>query len=266
MLKKYTIAQLAKQLYDAQVNRAPIDPLSEMEPDISVHEAYEVQLENVNKVVDAGLQISGKKIGVTSLAMQKMLGVFEPDYGHLFTTMDVSEGKIDMNTLLQPLVEGEIAFILKEDLQGPDVTPKEVLESTEFIVAAIEIVDSRVRDWKIKLVDTIADNASAGCYVLGQKLVPPSDIILPEVEMTLYKNEEEVSSGTGADVMGDPALCVAWLANKLWEYNITLKKGEVILSGALSAATPAKPGDVFRIELTGLGTVEAEFLSKEGSA
>jgi 2-keto-4-pentenoate hydratase len=262
MLKKFTIQQLSQELYDAQIYRAPIAPLSEREPEISVNEAYQIQMENVKRNLEAGLQISGKKIGVTSLAMQKMLGVYEPDYGHLFGTMDCSHGDVDINTLLQPLVEGEIAFILKEDLQGPNVTPAQVLAATEYVAAAIEIVDSRVRDWKIKLVDTVADNASAGCYVIGQNHVLVKDVSLPQTNMTLYKNGQEVNKGTGADVMGDPALCVAWLANKLWEYGVTLKKGEIILSGALSAAVKASEGDIFCIEISGLGAVEARFVKE----
>ncbi|MCL2163386.1 MAG: fumarylacetoacetate hydrolase family protein [Oscillospiraceae bacterium] len=329
MIEKYTTAQLAHLLYEAQTNRVAISPLSELEPGISVKEAYEVQMINVRRAIKAGARISGKKIGLTSLAMQQMLNVNEPDYGHLFDTMDMTYGvapdsapalssvlttapattsaatpapasaqafvsaavpasttspaPVDTSTfesvtapaaapapalapaaapadiLLQPKVEGEIAFVLGQDVAGPGVTPRQVLESTDYVVAALEIVDSRIRDWKITLADTVADNASSGCYVLGGKRVSVSDIALPDVQMVFYKNGLEMNRGSGAAVLGDPAFCVAWLANKLWDFGVTLKKGEVVLSGALSAAIAAERGDVFKADMTGLGSVEVRF-------
>lgn len=260
MLKTYSTKQLAQQLHDAQTSRAAISPLSVSEPEISIDEAYAVQMENVKRCTDAGLCISGKKIGLTSLAMQEMFGVNEPDYGHLFDSMDMRNGEIPADTLLQPRIEAEIAFILGQDIEGPDATPAQVLAATDYVAAALEIVDSRISDWKIKLVDTVADNASSGCYVLSEKRVAVSDISLPDVQMIFYKNGEEMNRGAGTAVLGDPALCVAWLANKLWKYGVTLKKGEVVLSGALSAAINADCGDVFKAEMTGLGTVSARFV------
>jgi len=260
MLKKHTVQQLAEQLYSAQENRTPIDPLTEMEPDISVDEAYAVQIENIKRKTESGHVISGKKIGLTSLVMQQMMNVNEPDYGHLLNTMNIEDGQIPMDDLLQPKMEGEIAFVLAKDLVGPDVTPQQVLEATEYVVAALEIVDSRVRDWKIKLPDTVADNASSGVYVLSDKRVPVSEVCLPDVDMVFYKNGVELNRGKGSAALGDPAICVAWLANKLWAYGVTLKKGEVVLSGALSAAVDAKRGDVFRAEMSTLGPIEARFV------
>jgi len=260
MLKNYTIEQLAEQLYDAQANRSPIGPLTEKEPEISVDEAYEVQITNIKRMTDEGHVIAGKKIGLTSLVMQQMMKVNEPDYGHLLDSMYIKDGNIPMDTLLQPKMEGEIAFILGKDLQGPDVTPKQVLEATDYVSAALEVVDSRVSDWKIKLPDTVADNASSGCFVISDKRVPVSDVVLTDVEMIFYKNGEELNRGKGSAALGDPALCVAWLANKLWEYGVTLKKGEIVLSGALSAAVDAKRGDVFRAEMSVLGPIEGRFV------
>ena len=260
MLENYTVEELAGELYDAQVNRSPVGPLTEKEPGITVDEAYAVQIANIRRLTGEGHVIVGKKIGLTSLVMQQMMNVNEPDYGHLLDTMHIKDGMIPMDNLLQPKMEGEIAFILGKDLQGPDVTPEQVLEATEYVSAALEVVDSRVKDWKIKLPDTVADNASSGCYVISDKRVPVSDVVLTDVEMVFYKNGEELNRGKGSAALGDPALCVAWLANKLWAYGVTLKKGEVVLSGALSAAVNAERGDVFRAEMSVLGPVEGRFV------
>jgi 2-keto-4-pentenoate hydratase len=148
---------------------------------------------------------------------------------------------------------------LKEDVKGPNATVEDVLAATDYVVAALEIVDSRVKDWKIKLFDTVSDNASSGSYVLGAKKVAVSDIDLIAEQMTFYKNGEAINSGAGSAVLGNPAYCVAWLANKLWAYGVILGKGEVVLSGALSAAIAAEAGDTFKAEFSTLGAVEAKF-------
>lgn len=220
-----------------------------------------IQLLNVDKAVGGGAKVSGKKIGLTSLAMQQMFGVDEPDYGHLTEGMYVKDGYVERDSCLMPRVEGEIAFVLKDSLTGPNVTVSDVLAATDYVTAAIEIVDSGIRDWKIKLIDTVADNGSSCRYVLGQAKVSPADVVLPEVTMTVYLNGERVNEGRGADVLGDPALCVAWLANKLWEYGVTLKAGEVVLSGALSAALSAGKGDLFEVRFSEpLGDVSVRFI------
>jgi 2-keto-4-pentenoate hydratase len=161
---------------------------------------------------------------------------------------------------LQPKIEGEIAFILKGDLSGGKVTKEDVLKNTDYVVAAFEIVDSRVADWKIKLPDTVADNASSGRYVLGTNKLNLSEIDLSSVDMKLFRNGELAGEGTGASVQGDPCIAVAWLANRLWSYGVTLKAGEVILSGAFSAAPAAAKGDKFTAEFSSFGKVEAEFV------
>jgi 2-keto-4-pentenoate hydratase len=186
--------------------------------------------------------------------------VNEPDYGHLFAAMDCKDGKINTAALLQPKIEGEIAFILKENLSGGKVTPEDVRKATDYVAAAFEIVDSRVADWKIKLVDTVADNASSGRYVLGAKKLRLSEVDLPSVTMKLYKNGQLAGEGTGAAVLGDPLISVAWLANRLWSYGVTLKAGEVILSGAFSAAPPAVKGDTFKADFSSFGTVDALYV------
>lgn len=260
MERKYSNEALSRMLYDAQKSKLSVDALSGLEPALTVDDAYEIQINNVNKLIDAGEVISGKKIGLTSTGMQQLLGVNEPDYGHLFESMECRNGIVDREEMLQPKVEGEIAFILKKDLKGPGVTVEDVLDATDYVAAALEIVDSRVRDWKIKLVDTVADNASSGCYVLSSRKIKLEGISLRSIHMTLYKNGEMYNQGTGADVLGDPAYSVAWLANKMAIYGVHLKKGEVILSGAFSAAPPAAEGDRFEAVFDLLGSVEVEFL------
>lgn len=252
--------QFANLLYGAETSREAIPPLTQADGSLTVDDAYAIQLYNVQRVVDAGHVVSGKKIGLTSEGIQKQLGVNEPDYGHLFAAMDCADGRVPTNQLMQPKIEGEIAFVLKADLAGGNVSPQDVRAATDYVVAAFEIVDSRVADWKIKLVDTIADNASSGRYVLGEKHCKLDEVSLPDIPMKLTKNGELVAEGTGAAVLGDPCVAVAWLANRLWGYGVTLKKGEVILSGAFSAAPLAQKGDKFEADFGPLGCVRAEFV------
>ncbi|MDR0876514.1 MAG: fumarylacetoacetate hydrolase family protein [Treponema sp.] len=255
------ITAFAAQLFDAERNRKAIQPLTDQNNGITVDDAYHIQLENVKRVLAMGHVISGKKIGLTSPGIQKQMGVNEPDYGHLYAAMDCKDGKVNTAALLQPKIEGEIAFILKEDLAGGKVTREDVLKATDYVAAAFEIVDSRVADWKIKLPDTIADNASSGRYILGSNKLKLSEVDLPSVTMKLCKNKDElVGEGTGAAVLGDPCISVAWLANRLWSYGVTLKAGEVILSGAFSAAPLAARGDTFTAEFSSFGKVEAAFV------
>ncbi|MGG4267205.1 2-keto-4-pentenoate hydratase [Peribacillus simplex] len=235
-------------------------PTSE-NPDLDVEDAYRIQLETIRRKIQSGLEVSGKKIGLTSKAMQQVLGVNEPDYGHLLDGMKVrNNGYIPRCRLIQPKVEAEVAFILKKDLLGPNITVDDVIEATDYVVASIEVVDSRVTDWEIKLPDTVADNASSGLYILGDRKTHLSDIDLPSIQMDLYKNGELINQGTGDAVLGNPATCVAWLANKLHGFKGSLNAGEVILSGALSAAIEAKPGDRFFADFgEKLGKVSVNF-------
>jgi 2-keto-4-pentenoate hydratase len=252
--------QLAEALYQAEQTRKGISPLTERFPDLSIEAAYQIQLTNIRRKVNEGQTIVGKKIGLTSKAMQELLGVNQPDYGHLLDSMVVENGgEVPQTKVLQPRVEGEIAFILKKDLQGPGVTVTDVLRATDYVVAAIEIVDSRIKDWKIKLADTIADNASSGLYVLGTRPVKIDRLDLAQLGMVLYKNGEVMNTGVGAAALGHPALCVAWLANQLAQFDTVLKAGEVILSGALSAAVNAEPGDHFSVRFDQLGEVSVKF-------
>ena len=254
-----SIQKIADMLDAALHQRHAIDPVVVLDPALDVDDAYAIQLKNIAREVERGARISGKKIGLTSQAMQNMLGVHEPDYGHLLDRMDAGRKPVATSRLLQPRAEGEIAFVMKDDLKGPNASVEDVLAATDYVVGAIEIVDSRVRDWKIQLIDTVADNGSSGLYVLGEKRLRPGEFSLPDECMQLFKNDDWLNAGCGADVLGNPALCVAWLANKLHHYGVVLRKGEVVLSGALSAATPVKPGDQVRVMFNQLGTVTVDF-------
>ncbi|MDR2073714.1 MAG: 2-keto-4-pentenoate hydratase [Spirochaetaceae bacterium] len=258
------IGALADQLFQAERQCKAIPPLTGQDPSLTIDDAYQIQLANVKRVLDLGHVISGKKIGLTSPGIQKQMGVNEPDYGHLFAAMDNSAGddvgQINTAALIQPKIEGEIAFVLKADLTGGKVSPKDVINATDYVAAAFEIVDSRIADWKIKLIDTVSDNASSGRYVIGNKRLKLSEVDLPRVAMKLFKGGEPAGEGTGEAVLGDPCISVAWLANRLWSYGVSLKAGEVILSGAFSAAPLARKGDVFTAEFTSFGKVRAEFI------
>ncbi|HZG71657.1 MAG TPA: 2-keto-4-pentenoate hydratase [Chondromyces sp.] len=249
-----------KHLLQAEEEMEAVKPLTDIYPNLSVDEAYQVQLKAINQKVQDGQQIVGKKIGLTSVAMQELLGVDQPDYGHLLNSMEIrNNGSVPMSRLFQPKVEAEIAFVLRKDLKGPSVTMEDVLDATEYIVPALEIVDSRISNWKIKLEDTVADNASSGLFVLGEEKFSVTEMDLTKIEMNLFQNRQLINTGYGSDVLGHPATCVAWLANKLHEYDVILKAGEVILSGALSSAVNAQKGDRFTAEFNQLGKVGVTF-------
>ncbi|MES0856306.1 fumarylacetoacetate hydrolase family protein [Geobacillus sp. G4] len=250
----------AELLLAAERERRPLSPLTTLDLALTVYDAYQIQLRTIKQKVKEGRRIVGKKIGLTSKAMQQLLGVDQPDYGHLLDDMAVENGGVvSWERVLQPKVEAEIAFVLKRDLVGPRVTVIDVLLATDYIVPALEIVDSRIADWNIRLEDTIADNASSGLYVLGENRLPVHAVDIGQIGMALYRNGKLANTGVGAAALGHPAFCVAWLANKLYEYGKELKAGEVILSGALSAAVSAEPGDVFFARFAHLGEVRVEF-------
>ncbi|UFJ41098.1 fumarylacetoacetate hydrolase family protein [Brevibacillus humidisoli] len=254
------ITRFCDHLAEAERSGRGVEPLTSLDPQLTVEEAYHVQLKTMERKVNAGARIVGKKIGLTSRAMQTLLGVDQPDYGQLLDSMVVEQnGEIAFTQVLQPKVEAEIAFVLKHDLHGPQVTAHDVLMATDYVLPALEIVDSRIANWQIKLQDTIADNASSGFYVLGGRPVQPDQIDLSLAGMALYKNGELMNTGVGAAALGHPANCVAWLVNKLSEFDMPLRAGEVILSGALSAAVDAKPGDAFQARVAHLGEVGVRF-------
>ena len=255
------ITQLGDELYDALVNCRVVDPLTTRHPEITIEDAYGIQQRLNARRVSAGETIIGKKIGVTSKAVMNMLGVYQPDFGMLTDGMVYNEGQaIPANTLIQPKAEGEIAFILKKALIGPGVGAADVIAATEGVMACFEIVDSRIRDWKIKIQDTVADNASCGVFVLGDRVVSPLDVDLNTCGMVLEKNGEIVATGAGAAALGAPANAVAWLANTLGALGIPLVAGEVILSGSLAIMVPVKAGDNLRVTIGGIGGCSVRFI------
>lgn len=259
-MREHDIQKHADALFQAERTRVQVAPLTEQTPDIGIDDAYAIQMLNVARAEQLGHVISGKKIGLTSVGIQTQLGVHEPDYGHLFKSMECADGRVASAQLIQPKIEAEVAFVLAADLSGGAVTPADVRQATSYVLAAFEIVDSRVKDWRIKLADTVADNASSGRYVLGSRRFGLDAIDLPNEAMQLYKNDELLETGTGAEVLGDPCAAVAWLANRLWSYGVALKQGEIVLSGAFSAAPLASAGDRFRVDFSTLGTLEALFV------
>lgn len=259
-LNEKTLSEAAQRLIIAARNRKPVDPLTETYPEITVEEAYRIQLITVEAWLAQGRKVVGKKIGITSPAIQEMLNVSEPDYGHLMDHMLINEGEgLATTRLLQPRVEGEIAFILERDLNGPGITPVDVIRATAGVTAALEIIDSRIRDWKIKIQDTVADNASSAAFVLGSKLAPLADIDLRYVGFVMTKNGRLAATAAGAAVLGSPIQSVAWLANKMGEYGILLRAGETILSGSAVAAVPVEAGDSIHLVVDRIGDVRCFF-------
>jgi 2-keto-4-pentenoate hydratase len=260
------VEQHADALWHAALHGQPVEPPTSIDPNFGIEEAYAVQAALTERRLAAGARIRGRKVGLTSAAIQAQMGVDEPDYGVLFDDMFVEDSdEIPQGRLLQPRVEGEIAFVLGEDLRGPGVTAPDVLRTAAGVSAAIEIIDSRIADWRIGLADTIADNASSGLLVLAGRLVPVDALDLRLVGLALYRNGELVETGAGAAVLGNPARCVAWLANKLAGYGEHLGAGDVVLAGALHRAVEVAPGDVFRAELSQLGAVNTRFAADGGT-
>lgn len=242
--------------------RAPIPPLTES-PGLDPETAYEVQTAWTELRLAGGERILGHKIGLTSLAMQRQLGVDEPDYGSLWASryFAATDGRADIpaDIFVAPRIEGELAFRLGGALSGPGVTPEEALAATEALAPAFEIVDSRIEDWRIKLPDTIADNASYGAFTTGEWDTALKGADLRSLPMRVERSGEVVGEGAGSAAMGDPALCVAWLANKLHEFGVSLASGDVVLSGALAAAVPLSAGDEFALHLGEQKPLKARF-------
>ncbi len=252
---------LSEELYRCLRERRTVAPLITRHGDLTVDDAYAISLGFLGKRLADGERVVGKKIGVTSKAVQDMLGVHQPDFGFLTDWMHVGEViDIDAKALIAPRAEAEVAFVLKDSLNGPGVTAADVMAATGYIAPCFEIVDSRIHDWKIGIVDTVADNASCGVFVLGEARADPRGLSLPDLHVTVTKNGAPLSEGYGSAVQGDPAQAVAWLANTLGAYGVTLDAGDVILSGSLVPLEPAVKGDVFEMTLHGLGTCTARFV------
>ena len=261
-MKANHIEILGDELYEALRGQYTLAPLTEREPDITIDDAYHISLRMLQRRLADGEAVTGKKIGVTSAPVQEMLGVFQPDFGFLTDAMLFADGA-DIpiaEYMIQPRAEGEIAFRLKQDLVGPGITEQDVLDATETIMPCFEIVDSRIRDWNIKIEDTVADNASCGVYVLGSNEVDPRDFDLPLLHMSISKNGEFHSEGLGSAVQGNPLTAVAWLANTLGQFDIPFLAGEVILSGSLAPLIPVVAGDRMALEIAGIGGCSCNFV------
>ena len=254
-------AGLADELYRALQGRFTVPPLRRRGLNLDVEDAYAISLALLAHRLKAGERVIGKKIGVTSAAVQDMLGVHQPDFGFLTDRMQVPDGSEVRiaDRLIQPRAEAEIALILRSGLHGPGVSPAAVLAATESIAPCFEIVDSRIQDWDIGIVDTVADNASCGVFVLGGARVDPRPLDLAALQVRVWKNGQPLSQGLGSAVQGSPLASVAWLANTLGRYGVTLDAGDVILSGSLVPLEPARPGDRFRLVLEGVGEAAIAF-------
>ena len=260
MLSEDVRENLAQRLWDAEHDVRPIAPLTDEYPDMTPDDAFEVQLVNIRRKLDGGARVTGHKVGLASEAMQQMMGVDEPDYGHLLDTMEYREGeKIEAGRFCFPRVEVEVGFVLGADIPPEGCTQAEAAEAIEWVVPSIELIDSRIRDWTIKLADTIADNASSCGYVLGRQRVPLADIDVAAIEATLFKNGEFLASGRSDAVLGNPLNSVGWLAATVAKFGVRLRKGDVILPGTAIRAMDVAPGDTFRAEFAGLGEVTADF-------
>lgn len=257
------IEYYGEELYQALKNFKPVEPLLSREPDMTIDDAYAIQLALIQRRIDRdGERVVGKKVGATSKPVQAMLGVTQSDFGQLLDSMAYNDGaEIPLaTTLIQPKMEGEIAFILKKELLGPGITIADVLRATDFVMPCFEICDSRIKDWKIKIQDTIADNASAGLFLLGDRAVAPDKVDLKTCGMLLEKNGEIVATGAGAASLGHPANAVVWLANTLGARGMPLKAGDVILSGSLATMVAAGPGDHMRVTIGGIGSASVRFI------
>ncbi len=256
------MTSLGDELFDALRQQRTLAPLTDRHADITVDDAYRISLRLLERREAAGERLIGKKIGVTSKPVQDMLGVFQPDFGFLTDAMQFADGatvSLKQAGLIQPRAEGEIAFMLKSDLQGPGVTREDVLAATEWVAPCFEIVDSRIHDWKIKIQDTVADNASCGVFVIGTRHTDPRSLDLAAAAMQMWKNDTPAGSGLGAAVQGHPAEAVAWLANTLGAFGIPFRAGELILSGSLAPLVPAVAGDRFTMQIEGLGGCSVAF-------
>ncbi len=256
-------SKAAGRLLAAYESRKPIAPLTATYEGMTLEDAYAIQLLQMHELTTAGRAVKGHKVGLTSAAMQRLLGVAEPDYGHLLDDFFYLEHlPIPVSRFIQARVEPEVAFVLKKPLKGPGVTVHEALQAVDFVLPALEIVDSRIRDWKIGLFDTIADNASSGAVVLGSTPTDVGAVDLRLAGATFHRNGQIVGTGAGGAVLGSPLNSLVWLANTVGARGITLEAGHVVLPGAVCAMVPVAAGDTFTATFAGLGSVTARFVKE----
>ncbi len=255
-----TRARTAELLLEAYTSGTALEPLTDQHPDMELEDSYEIQLLQIRSRLAKGATIKGHKVGLSSRAMQRQLGVDQPDYGHLLDDMFFLENSpIPMDGFLQPRVEPEVAFVLKRPLTGPGVTVAEAIGAVDFVLPALEIVDSRIRDWKIGILDTIADNASSGAVVLGSRPTAMTDVDLRLSGCVLTKNAQIVQTGAGGAVLGSPINSLVWLANTVGARGVVLEAGHIVLPGSCTSMVPVAGGDTFTATFAGIGSVTAKF-------
>ncbi|GAB3417711.1 2-keto-4-pentenoate hydratase [Massilia agilis] len=254
------IPSLASRLRNAECTRQPVPPVRGDIAQDDMALAYAVQQANVEARRAQGERIVGRKIGLTSLAVQKQLGVDQPDFGALFANMAYGDGQpMPLSRLIQPKVEAEIALVLKHDLTQAQHTFADIIGATDYALAAIEVVDSRIQDWDIRFVDTVADNASSAMFVLGSRPVPLAGLDLPGAAMTLSHDGELVSQGSGAACLGNPLNAAVWLADMMVKMGTPLRAGDVLMTGALGPMVAVTAPGTFTAHIAGLGSVRAVF-------
>jgi 2-keto-4-pentenoate hydratase len=250
----------ARLLLEAYATGKPIAPLTSTYEAMTLEDAYAVQLLQIDELTGSGRTVKGHKVGLTSAAMQRLVGVDEPDYGHLLDDFFYLEhAPIPLSRFIQPRIEPEVAFVLGRPLRGPGVTVHEAIAAIDFVLPALEIVDSRIEGWKIRLFDTIADNASSGAVVLGSRPTALHEVDLRTAGGVMTRNGLVVGTGAGGAVLGSPLTSLVWLANTVGERGVTLEAGHVILPGSVCAMTPVAAGDTVTATFAGLGTVTARF-------
>ncbi|MFD3536225.1 2-keto-4-pentenoate hydratase [Streptomyces sp. NPDC058664] len=252
--------EAAELLRSAEHDVRPIAPLTEAFPGIDTEDAYEIQLVNVRRRLASGAEVRGHKVGLSSPVMQRMMGVDEPDYGHLFHDMELSPGRpVPLSRYCHPRVEVEVGFVLGDDLPGESCTPADVLAAAERVVPALELIDSRIGDWRITIADTIADNASSAGFVIGEGR-DPRELDPKAIGARLTSGGELLAEGRGDAVLGDPAVSVAWLARTVARFGVPLRKGHLVLPGSCTRAVDVTAGATFTAEFTGLGPVSLSFI------
>ncbi|MEU5914995.1 2-keto-4-pentenoate hydratase [Streptomyces sp. NPDC047141] len=252
--------EAAELLRSAEHAVTPIDPLTESFPGIDTEDAYEIQLLNIRHRLAAGAEVRGHKVGLSSPVMQRMMGVDEPDYGHLLHDMELRpDVPVVAARFCRPRVEVEVGFVLGADLPGEGCTPEDVLAATERVVPALELIDSRIRDWRITIADTIADNASSAGYVIGEGR-DPRELDLTAIDARLTRGDELLAEGRSDAVLGDPARSVAWLARTVARFGVPLRKGHVVLPGSCTRAVDVAARSTFTAGFDGLGSVSLSFI------